>query len=123
MQKEDRGMQQATTEGLQGREEQTSCAQYHEILEFLGRKWMGSVLSVLTVRPYRFNELLGAIPGISDRMLTERLRDLETRGFVARHVLTSSPVRVEYELTEKGRKLNEVVSTLVGSAKQWFPAP
>ncbi|EFH82981.1 winged helix-turn-helix transcriptional regulator [Ktedonobacter racemifer] len=107
-------------QGVGGVENRAACGQYHEILEFLGRKWMGSVLSLLATRSYRFNELLGAIPGISDRMLTERLRDLETRRFVARHVLAASPIRVEYELTDRGKELNEVVASLVHSAERWF---
>lgn len=99
------------------------CWQYHEAIEFIGRRWMGAILFVLMRGPHRFNELLAAIPGISDRLLTQRLRELEEQGLVVRHVVASSPVRVEYELTEAGRDLEEVVLAILNWGYKWLPAP
>ncbi|MBW7884366.1 MAG: helix-turn-helix transcriptional regulator [Caldilineaceae bacterium] len=84
---------------------------------------MGAILFVLMRGPHRFNELLAAIPGISDRLLTQRLRELEEQGLVVRHVVASSPVRVEYELTEAGRDLEEVVLAILNWGYKWLPAP
>lgn len=96
------------------------CWQYHEAIEFIGRRWMGAILFVLMRRPHRFNELLAAIPGISDRLLTQRLRELEEQGLVVRHVEPSSPVKVEYELTEAGRDLQEVVLAVLRWGQKWL---
>ncbi|MDD5367782.1 MAG: helix-turn-helix domain-containing protein [Anaerolineaceae bacterium] len=96
------------------------CWQYHEAIEFIGRRWMGSILFVLMQGPGRYNELLAAIPGISDRLLTQRLRELQEQGLVVRRVVASSPVKVEYELTEAGRDLHEVVRSVLQWGQKWL---
>jgi DNA-binding HxlR family transcriptional regulator len=96
------------------------CAEYHRAVELIGRRWMGAILYLLLQRPLRFNELLAAIPGISDRLLTERLRELEAEGLAVRHVIASSPVRVEYELTEAGRDLHGVTDAIGQWAHKWL---
>lgn len=98
------------------------CPQYHHAMEIIGKKWMGSILRVLMHGTHRYNEILLAIPGISDRLLTERLRDLEAEGLVVRHIASTSPVRVEYELTEAGRELNLAVRVISIWAVKWLPA-
>ena len=98
------------------------CPQYHHAMEIIGKKWMGSILRVLMHGTHRYNEILLAIPGISDRLLTERLRDLEAEGLVARHIASTSPVRVEYELTEAGRELDLAVRVISMWAVKWLPA-
>ncbi len=95
------------------------CREYHEAIEFIGRRWMGAILYMLMPGPRRFNELLGSIPGLSDRLLTQRLRELEGRGLALRRVMEGSPVRVEYELTEAGRDLQEVVSAILQWGRKW----
>lgn len=97
------------------------CARYHRAAEMLGRRWAPSVLRALLVRPHRFNELLHAIPGLSDRLLTERLRDLEQAGLVSRNVLAGRPVQVEYALTEPGRDLSQVIVALREWTNRWMP--
>jgi DNA-binding HxlR family transcriptional regulator len=96
------------------------CAHFQEAIEFLGRRWTGTILYMLLNKPYRFNELLNTIPGISDRLLTERLRELEERGLVERHVLPQSPVRVEYRVTEAGRDVEEVLMVIFHWGSKWF---
>ena len=71
----------------------------------------------------RFSEIGAAIPGLSDRMLSERLKELEAEGIVAREVTPSTPVRVEYMLTAKGRALAGVVSAVAEWAGEWVEAP
>jgi DNA-binding HxlR family transcriptional regulator len=72
--------------------------------------------------PCRFNELLARVPNISDRLLTERLRELEAEGMVTREVQPGPPVRVVYELTDAGRALNEVIQSISTWARAWMPA-
>lgn len=98
------------------------CRQYHEAIEFIGRRWMGAILFVLMRRPHRFNELLAAIGGLSDRLLTQRLREMEKLGLVERRVVASSPVKVEYALTSAGRDLQEVVRATLRWGLKWLPA-
>ena len=98
------------------------CPQYHRAMEIIGKKWMGSILRVLMHGTHRYNEILLAIPGISDRLLTERLRGLEAEGLVVRHIASTSPIRVEYELTEAGRELDLAVRVISMWAVKWLPA-
>ena len=102
------------------------CPVYARAADLLARRWMGLILRVLLSGPHRFNEILAAIPGLSDPLLTQRLRDLEAEGLVERRVVPASPVRVEYELTEAGRDLEEVVRAIAAWASRWMadtPAP
>jgi DNA-binding HxlR family transcriptional regulator len=89
-------------------------------MDLLSRRWMGLVLRVLMSGPHRFNQILAAVPGLSDPLLTQRLRELEARKLAVRHVLPNSPVRVEYELTDAGRDLEKAVRTLSDWASKWW---
>src|SRR5262245_57221798 len=95
----------------------TFCPAYHRAVELIGRRWTGAILRALLTDICRFNELAAAVPGLSDRMLAERLRELESEGLVVRKVVPTSPVRVEYSLTDKGRALESVVRALAGWAE------
>lgn len=95
------------------------CPRYHRAMDIVGRRWAGVILRVLLGGPRRFNELLAAIPGISDRLLTERLRELEAEGVLDRRVLPGPPVRVEYSLTAKGQELEGVIRALSAWAERW----
>ena len=88
-----------------------------EAMTVLGGRWRMLIISFLIERPMRFNELRRAIPNISQRMLTLELRFLEQEGFINREVFAEVPVKVEYSLTEDGKKLNGLVEVLkeVGS--------
>jgi DNA-binding HxlR family transcriptional regulator len=96
------------------------CEVYAQLMDLLSRRWMGLVLRVLMSGPHRFNQILAAVPGLSDPLLTQRLRELEARKLAVRHVLPNSPVRVEYELTESGRDLEKAVRTLSDWASKWW---
>jgi DNA-binding HxlR family transcriptional regulator len=95
------------------------CARFHHAVELIGRRWTGAIISSMLVRPQCFNEFLSAIPGLSDRLLTERLRELESEGLVSRTVLPGPPVRVSYELTESGRDLEPAIEALGKWAERW----
>lgn len=95
------------------------CPNYHKAVELIGRRWTGAVIRALMPGRARYCELREAIPDISDRMLAERLRELESEGIVTRTVVPSSPVRIEYELTQKGHALEESVSAIARWAERW----
>ena len=95
------------------------CPRFQFTVELIGRRWVGAVLRTLLGEPRRFNEILAAIPGLSDRLLTERLRELETLGIVQRTVHAERPVRVTYELTECGRSLEPIVQQIGSWAEAW----
>ncbi|MGI8622550.1 MAG: winged helix-turn-helix transcriptional regulator [Solirubrobacteraceae bacterium] len=83
------------------------CPALHEAVELVGKRWTGAIVHVLLERrrPMRFSEVGQAVPQLSDRLLSERMKELEARGIVERRVHAESPVRVEYELTGMGREL------------------
>ncbi|MDQ3919000.1 MAG: helix-turn-helix transcriptional regulator [Acidobacteriota bacterium] len=98
------------------------CARFHHAVELIGRRWSGAILSVMLRGPQCFNEMLAAVPGLSDRLLTERLRELESEGLLRRTVLPGPPVRVSYELTEAGKSLEPVIESLGRWAERWVKA-
>src|SRR6187401_806088 len=101
------------------------CAKFHRAVELIGGRWTGAVIRLLLNERMRFAELRDAIPDISDRMLSERLRELEAEGIVERLVIPETPVRVEYELTDKGRALELPLAAVGKWAERWvnLPAP
>lgn len=98
-------------------------AGYQKAIELVGKRWSGAVVKALLPGPARFNHLLGGIPGISDRVLTERLRELELSGIVERLVDPGPPVRVSYRLTARGRALEPVVAAVTSWAESWLESP
>lgn len=96
------------------------CLYYHQAIELIGQRWMGAVLFALMKGPRRFTEIENMIPGISHRLLTERLRELEEQNIVIRRVIPSSPVKVEYELTERGLDLQDAVQAIMTWGKKWL---
>ena len=99
------------------------CARFHRAVELIGGRWTGALIHLLLHGRMRFAELRAAIPEISDRMLSERLRELEAEGIVARIVVPETPVRVEYELTEKGRALEHALGAVGKWAERWVSEP
>lgn len=97
------------------------CPLYHEAVELIGRRWTGAIVSVLIHRTtLRFGEIADSVPELSDRLLSERMKELESRGVVIRTVRAGRPVRVEYELTEMGRELAPAVYELERWARRWL---
>ncbi len=83
-----------------------------EVLAQIGGKWTVYIVMALSQGPMRFSELLRHIEGVSQKMLTATLRDLEKDGFITRTVTPSIPPRVDYELTDLGRELHEPLRTI-----------
>jgi DNA-binding HxlR family transcriptional regulator len=102
--------------------EQPFCPRFHHAIELIGRRWTGAILRALFSGTTRFSDIAHAVPGLSDRLLAERLRELEAEGIVTRTVIPAMPVRVEYHLTEKGRALDEVFCAIAGWADAWIDA-
>jgi DNA-binding HxlR family transcriptional regulator len=102
-------------------EEPTCCPLYHEAVELIGRRWTGAIVEVLlNGGTMRFSEIAAAVPELSDRLLSERMKELEARGVVERHVHPDSSVRVEYELTPMGRALAPAMKELKAWADEWL---
>ena len=99
------------------------CPRFHHAIELIGRRWTGAIIRAMLGGVTRFSDLTNAIPGLSDRMLSERLKELEAEGIVARTVYPETPVRIEYRVTEKGRALAGVVGSVATWAETWLPAP
>src|SRR6202165_2816965 len=95
-------------------------ASFQRAIELIGKRWTGAVVKALIPAPARFNQLLAGIPGISDRVLTERLRELEPEGFVDGFVAPAPPVRVSYRLTARGRSLQPVLAAVADWAESWL---
>src|SRR5690348_16754641 len=96
------------------------CPAYQRGIELIGGRWTGAIVrAMLSGGSCRFSDLVQAIPGLSDRMLAERLRELEAEGIVRRTVVPEMPVRVEYRLTDKGRALSSVIEAMVTWLTKW----
>lgn len=98
------------------------CPHFHAAIELIGKRWTGAIVCALTERSLRFGELAKAVPGLSDRLLSQRLRELEEEGLVQRVVEPDSPVRVIYSLTEKGAELRPAIRELRSWAQRWSRA-
>jgi DNA-binding HxlR family transcriptional regulator len=99
---------------------QQVCSRFHRAIELIGSRWTGAILQTLLQGRTRYATIKSAIPDITDRMLSERLRSLEGEGLVSRHVVPESPVRVEYELTAKGRELQDALREIGNWAERWI---
>ena len=98
------------------------CPHFHGAVELIGRRWAGAILYALTGGPLHFAELKEAVPGMSDRLLSCRLKELEQSGLVRREVQPGNRVRVSYELTPKGHSLEPVIGELREWARHWHRA-
>lgn len=98
------------------------CPLYHEAVELVGRRWTGAIIRVLmdVDGPMRFSEIGQSVPELSDRLLSERMKELEARGIVERRVISGPPVRVEYRLSPMGLELEPALSELGRWAARWL---
>ena len=106
-----------------GRTPSGCCPLYHEAVELIGRRWTGAIVAVLLQvdRPLRFSQIASAVPQLSDRLLSERVKELEARGVIVRTMHEGPPVRVEYALTPMGRSLGPALEELATWARRWLP--
>lgn len=96
------------------------CPKFETAFELLGKRWTGLIIQVLMNGPLRFKDISSMIPDMSDRMLTERFKELEQAGIVVRNVYPEMPIRIEYELTEKGRALRPVMDAVQHWGDRWI---
>lgn len=96
------------------------CPRYHRAIEIVGRRWTGAIIRALLAGDIRFSHIRATVPGLSDRLLSERLKELEAEGIVERRVLADTPVRIEYHLTPKGEALASVVQAVSAWAEAWL---
>lgn len=101
-------------------EERECCALYHRSVELVGKRWTGAILIVLMDGPLRFTEVRQLVPDLSDRLLSQRLKELEGEGIVRRRSCDEAPARVEYDLTDKGRALEPAIVALKSWAHVWL---
>jgi DNA-binding HxlR family transcriptional regulator len=115
-------MEQVGATQAQGEVQGGICPHFHHAIELIGKRWTGAIVCALIEQPMRYGELGKAIPGLSDRLLSQRLRELEEEGLVERQVEAGSPVRVTYSLTEAGQALDPVLSEFKSWARKWKKA-
>jgi DNA-binding HxlR family transcriptional regulator len=96
------------------------CPRYQVAVEILSKRWTALILKVLIEKPMRFSELAEQLEVVSDRVLSERLKELETESIVERHVYPESPVRVEYSLTEKGHDFAPIIQAIEDWSHRWI---
>ncbi|MGH3318972.1 MAG: winged helix-turn-helix transcriptional regulator [Streptosporangiaceae bacterium] len=99
------------------------CPFYQRAVEIIGRRWTGVIIRALLADRTHFSEITATVPGLSDRLLAERLKELEAEGIVRRTVAPETPVRIEYDLTSKGRALADVVEAVSDWAHDWLAPP
>ncbi|MNI03703.1 HTH-type transcriptional regulator YodB [compost metagenome] len=95
------------------------CPKFENAFELLGKRWTGLIIRVLMTGPKRFKDISDVIPSMSDRMLSERFKELEQAGIIIRHVYPETPVRIEYVLSDKGKGLEPVMNELQTWAEKW----
>jgi DNA-binding HxlR family transcriptional regulator len=96
------------------------CTRFHRAIELIGSRWTGAILQTLLQGRTRYAAIKAAVPEITDRMLSERLRSLEAEGLLLRTVVPETPVRVEYDLTRKGRELQDALREIASWAERWI---
>jgi DNA-binding HxlR family transcriptional regulator len=95
------------------------CESYQMAMELVGKRWNGAILACLMDGSMRYSQLAVAVPGLSERLLSERLKELEAAGIVTRRIIPGPPVGVEYELTEPGRDLGPAIDAVSAWAQRW----
>ena len=95
------------------------CPTFHKAVELIGKRWTGAIIRAMRSGRVRFSDISDAVPGLHDRLLSERLKELEHEGIVERVVIPETPVRIEYHLTGKGLDLDGVMDAVSLWAERW----
>ena len=95
------------------------CRLFQDSVELIGRRWSSAILLAVARGARRFSEIHASVPGLSDRMLAQRLRELSAAEILARDVVPSTPVQVTYRLTPRGRELITALQPLVRWGLRW----
>jgi DNA-binding HxlR family transcriptional regulator len=99
------------------------CPKFHHAVELIGRRWTGAILRAMLAGNTRFSDIAAVVPGLSDRLLSERLKELEQEGIVERRVVPETPVKIFYELTPKGHALHDVIVAIADWSHVWDDTP
>ncbi len=110
----------AVAEDVQAAQREACCSLYHQAVELVGKRWTGAIVAVLLAGPARFGEIRACVPDLSDRLLSERLKELEAEGIVDRQMLGGNPPRTQYLLTDKGMALGPALDSLKSWARTWL---
>ncbi|WP_335872405.1 winged helix-turn-helix transcriptional regulator [Bacillus sp. 2205SS5-2] len=96
------------------------CPKYEEAFTLLGKRWNGLLIRVLFSGPFRFKDINDKIPLISEKVLSDRLKELEEKKIINRTVTLEVPIKIQYELTEKGESLRPVLDEVQKWADDWI---
>ena len=99
------------------------CLRFQGTMELIGKRWSSAILLALTRGATRFSEIRAVIPGLSDRLLSQRAKELEAAGLIERRVLASTPVQISYHLTDRGAELMESLQPMVTWGQRWGVHP
>lgn len=97
----------------------TICPKFEKAISLLSQRWTALVVYQLLLGTQRFSEIQSAI-GISGKVLSDRLKDLEHQDIIKREVIPDTPVIIEYSLTEKGRSMEPILRTIENWSQDWF---
>ena len=96
-----------------------ACRRFQASVELVGKRWSSGILLAVAQGASRFSEVIAAVPGLSDRLLAQRAKELEASGLLEREVIPSTPVQVHYHLTAQGRDLMDSLQPLVTWGQRW----
>ncbi|WP_293202674.1 helix-turn-helix domain-containing protein [Paenibacillus sp.] len=99
--------------------DKTICPRFEKAMRILSQRWTGMIIYQLMSGPHRFCTLESAI-GLSGKVLSERLKDLENEGIVQRDVYAETPVRIEYSLTDKGLAFEPIMRSIEDWSQYWL---
>ncbi|OPA76194.1 MarR family transcriptional regulator [Paenibacillus selenitireducens] len=99
------------------------CPRFEKAVEILSKRWVSFIVFQLLSGPRRFSEIENSLPNISGRLLSERLKELESDGIVNREVYPETPVRIEYSLTEMGLALAPIFGEISKWSSDWIQIP
>jgi DNA-binding HxlR family transcriptional regulator len=97
------------------------CRRFAGSVELVGKRWSSAILLALARGAERFSDIPPVVPGLSDRMLAQRLKELEANGLLEREVVASTPVQVRYRLTPAGLELIASLQPLAAWGQKWRP--
>ncbi|WP_244904834.1 winged helix-turn-helix transcriptional regulator [Streptomyces prasinopilosus] len=101
-------------------EDSRYCPKFHSAVELIGRRWNGAILLAIIRGADRYKDVLDAVPGLSERLLAQRLKELEQARIIERDVIPSTPVRITYHLTPRGIELAEAIEPLLAWGDRWI---
>jgi DNA-binding HxlR family transcriptional regulator len=96
-----------------------ACRRFQGSIEFVGKRWSSGILLAIARGNTRFSEIIAAVPGLSDRLLSQRVKELEHEGAIERRVIPTTPVQISYHLTALGADLMNSLQPIVGWAQRW----